>query len=283
MSSRVATESVAGRVSAVVTTRNSADTLGDCLESIRAQTYDDVELVVVDNQSTDVTREIADRFADVVLDAGPERSAQRNHGVEASSGEYVLIVDSDMILLPRVVAQCVALAVSEQAVAIVVPERSIGDGFLARAKALERSCYLGDAAIEAARFFAREAFDRYGGYDERLTGPEDWDLPARMRARERSARVEEMILHQEGNLRLRPLLRKKFYYGKSAYRYAQRHPELARKQLTPFRGAFVRNWRLLARRPVLSAAMLGMKAAELGAGGLGMLSEAIDRPDRASR
>ena len=282
MMGRVEMQSVAGRVSVVVTTRNSADTLGDCLKSIRAQSYDDVELVVVDNGSTDGTKEIAGAFADLLLAAGRERSAQRNRGVEASSGQYVLIIDSDMILLPQVVAQCVALAASGDVAAIVVPEQSIGDGFLARAKALERTCYLGDDTIEAARFFSREAFDRYGGYDESLTGPEDWDLPARMRGRERTGRIEEMILHQEGELRLLPLLSKKFYYGKSAYRYARRHPELARRQLTPFRGSFGRNWRLLARRPVLSAAMLGMKAAELGAGGLGMLSEAIARPDRAS-
>jgi glycosyltransferase involved in cell wall biosynthesis len=274
----MADDLVTGRVSAVVTTRNSADTLADCLASIRRQSHEDVELVVVDNASTDDTKRVAERFADVVLDAGPERSAQRNRGVAASSGEYVLVVDADMILGPDVVAQCVAVAREEGAVAIVIPERSIGSGFWARAKALERSCYLGDASIEAPRFFTREVFDRYGGYDEELTGPEDWDLPARMRERERGGRIEELILHQEGNLRLLPLLRKKYYYGKSAYRYARRHPELARRQFVPLRGAFVRNWRTLARQPALSLAMLGMKGAELAAGGLGMLSAAVDRP-----
>lgn len=272
-----------GRVSVVVTTRNSADTLGKCLGSIRMQTYEDVELIVVDNQSGDETKDIAGRFADLVLDAGPERSAQRNRGVAASSGEYVLIIDSDMLLLPNVVARCVAHARSEDAVAIVVPEESIGENFLARAKALERSCYLGDDSIEAARFFTRDAFDRYGGYDETITGGEDWDLPARMRGRERAGRVEEMILHLEGNLRLLPLLRKKYYYGKGVYHYAKRHPELARRQLTPLRRAFFRNWRALARQPLLSVVMLGMKVAELTAGGLGVLSEAVDRPNRPKR
>jgi glycosyltransferase involved in cell wall biosynthesis len=271
---------VTGRVSVVVTTRNSSGTLAACLASIRNQSYEDVELVVVDNQSTDDTKTIAGRFADVTLDAGPERSAQRNRGVESSTGEYLLIVDSDMILMPDVVAQCLEVARAEGATAVVVPERSVGTGFLARAKALERSCYLGDSSIEAARFFSRASFDRYGGYDETLTGTEDWDLPARMRGQERGGRIEEMIVHQEGELRLLPLLRKKYYYGKSAYRYARRHPELARGQFTPLRGAFVRHWRILAAQPVLSAAMVGMKSAELAAGALGMLSEALDRPKR---
>jgi glycosyltransferase involved in cell wall biosynthesis len=268
---------VAGRVSVVVTTRNSSDTLGDCLASIRAQNYDDVELVVVDNHSSDDTKEIAGRFADVVLDAGPERSAQRNRGASASSGEYLLIADSDMILTPEVVDQCVAVARAEDAVAIVVPERSVGAGLLARAKALERSCYLGDSSIEAPRFFTREVFDRYGGYDEAMTGPEDWDLPARMRSQESAGRIEAMILHQEGDLRLLALLRKKYYYGKSAYRYVKRHPAVARRQLSPLRGAFVRNWRLLADQPGLSAAMLAMKLAEFAAGALGMLHAAVGR------
>lgn len=269
-----------GLVSVVVTTRNSAETLEACLTSIHEQTYTSIELIVVDNGSTDSTPSIARRYADTFFEAGPERSAQRNRAVERATGEFVLIVDSDMVLTPEVVGACVAAARAEGVAAIVIPERSVGEGFWAACKALERSCYVGDETIEAARFYAREAYRRYGGYEEEFTGPEDWDLPARMRGRERMGRVDAEIVHLEGRLRLLDSMRKKYYYGKSLERYVRRHRALAGWQMIPVRPAFLRHRRRLARQPVLATAMLLMKAAEFSAAGAGLLTELIRRPRR---
>src|SRR5689334_15752829 len=76
-------------VTFVVPTKNAARTLAACLASVRAQEYDRVELVVVDNHSTDDTADIAHRYADRVDTLGPERSAQRNHGWRVANGEHV--------------------------------------------------------------------------------------------------------------------------------------------------------------------------------------------------
>lgn len=88
----------AGRVSVVVPTRNAERTLRACLESVRAQDHQDVQVVVVDNRSTDRTPEIARSLSDVVEQAGPERSAQRNRGIAVSTGDWVMWVDADMVL-----------------------------------------------------------------------------------------------------------------------------------------------------------------------------------------
>lgn len=270
-------------VSIIIPTRNSAATLERCLESVRAQTFEPIEIVVVDNFSTDGTKALAEQFAQVVVQAGPERSAQRNRGAADSTGDYVLMIDSDMELSPTVVAECVACAQRDGAVAVTIPERSIGEGLWTAAKALERSCYVGDDTIEAPRFFTREVFNRYGGYDEAITGVEDWDLPARMRGKEAFGRATAEILHLEGRIRLGALLRKKYYYGKGLAGYMRRHPKLARRQLVIVRPAFLRHWRRLGRRPLLTAAMLFMKTAEFAAGGLGALTEAVARPSRQRR
>ena len=118
---------VAPTVSVVVPTKNSALTLGRLLRSVRAQSFPAVELIVVDNHSNDDTISIAARYADRVVDHGPERSAQRNRGVALASGQYVFMVDSDMELTPGTVAACVATARESGAAAIVVPERTVGD------------------------------------------------------------------------------------------------------------------------------------------------------------
>ena len=261
------------KVSVIITTRNSAATLGRLLRSARTQTHAAHELIVVDNGSSDGSRDLACRHADLVIDAGPERSAQRNRGAAAASGDFLLIVDSDMILMPSVLESCVHTAEAEGAVAVVVPEATVGSGFLSRVRALERACYEGDATIEAARFFSADAYRRHGGYEETLTGPEDWDLPSRMlRAGARVGRANNtQILHDETGLRLGSHLRKKYYYGKSFGEYIRRNPSRAARQLTPLRPAFFRHRRRLARHPVLTTAMVCLKVAEFCSGAAGLV------------
>jgi glycosyltransferase involved in cell wall biosynthesis len=265
-------------VSVVVPTRNSARTLAACLESIRAQTHEPLELVVVDNASSDGSDQLATRWADIVLRGGPERSAQRNRGAGKSRGAFLFFVDSDMVLEPYVVAASMEV-VARGVDAVIIPEQSFGDGFWARCKTLERSCYVGDDSIEAARFFRRSVFEAVGGYDEDLDAMEDWDLHERVRQTDaRVGRVDALIWHDEGRLRLAPLAAKKFHYGRSFGRYLTKHPRLARRQAQPFRQAFVRNRRRLAADPVTATGMLVMKLSEGVAGGAGLVSARVRSP-----
>ena len=270
---------MAEKVSVIVPTRNSVRYLGPCLESIRAQTYPHAELIVVDNHSEDGTAELAQRHADVLVILGPERSTQRNEGARRASGAYLLFIDSDMVLQPEVVAQCLEVTKAGSFAGVIIPEESFGEGFWARCKAFERSFYLGDETIEAARFFPRSVFEAVGGFDERMpAGPEDWDLHQRVRARGEIGRTEAIIRHDEGSPSLRELMAKKYYYGKGIDAYRRRHPEAARRQLRFVRPAFLRGRSRLRRQPALAAGMLFMKGAEFAAGGAGLLSSRIRRP-----
>jgi glycosyltransferase involved in cell wall biosynthesis len=255
-----------GLVSVVVPTRNAARTLDACLRSVRSQTYARVELVVVDNHSSDATPEIAQRYADIFEACGPERSAQRNRGASISRGDYLLFVDADMTLDPHVVADCVKATHETGSPGVIIPELSIGEGFLARCRALERSCYLGDDSIEAARFFPRESFQESGGFDERLDAMEDWDLSIRI-ARGRSLpRTASQIEHDEGRLRIGPVLAKKYRYAGSSLRYIGKHGNRTLGQANlVFRPAFIRNWRRLLRHPLLTLGFLSLKGLEAGA------------------
>jgi glycosyltransferase involved in cell wall biosynthesis len=62
-------------VSVIIPTRNSGTTLANCLQSVKDQTYPNIELIVVDNFSTDNTQEIARTYTDHVYERGPERCA----------------------------------------------------------------------------------------------------------------------------------------------------------------------------------------------------------------
>lgn len=264
-------------VSVVVPTRNSAPHLRACLASIKAQTYAQLELIVVDNDSTDRTPEIARELADTVAVLGPERSAQRNEGARLSRGVHLLFIDSDMVLEPSVVEEAVALAA--EGAAVVIPEVSFGTGFWARCKALERSLYLGDETVEAARFYRHPDFEAVGGFDEEMpAGPEDWDLHERVKASGVPiARTEALIYHDEGRPTLGSLARTKLYYGHGMAAYIRKHPDLARQQLTLVRPAFLRNRRALAEDPLGAAGMVVMKTCEFAAGGVGLASERLRR------
>src|SRR3989344_2303125 len=99
------------KVSIVITTKNEEGFIGKCLESLKEQTYpqDKLEIIVVDNFSTDKTIKIAKKYTDNVFQTGPERSAQRNYGHQQAKGKYLLYLDADMVVSPKVITQCVAL------------------------------------------------------------------------------------------------------------------------------------------------------------------------------
>lgn len=252
------------KVSVVVPTRNSARSLERCLRSLRHQSGSRLELIVVDNCSTDATVAIARRFADVVVTAGPERSAQRNTGARASSGDILLFVDSDMVLEPGVTWELVDL-VTAGAAAVIVPERSFGEGFWARCKALEKLLVLGQPSIEAARGFPRAPFTAVGGYDERLTGFEDWDLADRVTALSATspARTRSVIWHDEARLMLRGTFAKKRYYGRWADQWMAAAPAQRRRR------SLVAALPLLLAQPVTAVGLMMMKSVETAGFALG--------------
>ena len=253
------------KISYVVPTKNSDRTLESCLASLRAQQGVEVEVIVIDNHSTDRTLEIANRLAHTVETFGPERSAQRNRGMALSTGDVVVFVDSDMTF-ERTVGSDIACAFERhpEIGAIIIPERSFGDGFFAQCRVLEKSLYVGDDAVEAPRAFRRDLIVALGGWDERLTAAEDWDLADRTRsAGIVVARVDSYIWHDEGHIKLANTFAKKRYYGRWIGEYLRTHQSDGQRKLA--RTALFSQPGTLARHPVLSGGMFLLKGVE-GAG-----------------
>ncbi len=272
------------RVSVVVTTRNESRNIGNCLDSIKAQTYpaDLLEIIVVDNQSTDDTKAIALRYTEFVFDRGPERSAQRNYGFSKATGELFMFLDADMILSAGVVARCVARMRGENLCALYIPEIVLGKGFFPAVRRFERSFYDG-TVIDCVRIFTREAFQAVDGFDETLTGPEDWDFDKLIRNHcpigvlseydfdlldayvstlpdadfvsrltgfeQRSGHNVPLLFHNEAAFNLWRYLTKKTYYGGSFAAYTAKwpadDPDIRRQLGMPYRffGVFLESGR----------------------------------------
>lgn len=168
-------------VSIVVTTRNEEKNIETCLESIKLQTYKKIEIIVVDNNSSDKTKEIAKQFTKKVFNKGPERSAQRNFGmIKCARGKYVMFIDADMILHPKLIENCVNFSKEKEAESLHIPEIVLGKKFFSKVRRFERSFYDG-TVIDGARFFLKKVFVEVGGFDESMSGPEDWDIDKKIK------------------------------------------------------------------------------------------------------
>ena len=268
-------------VSVIVPTRNNERTIEECLASVRRQTHPRVELIVVDNASHDVTWAVAERLADRVIAGGPERSAQRNIGIEAARGEWVLWLDSDMVLPPDTIERALATATAFGAAGVALPERTVGQGFWTACRALERECYLDAPLLHNPRLIRRDVLTADGGFALSMSGPEDADLRLRMRAA--GARIElapVLVDHDEGRLTLRSVMEKRYYYGRSLPAFAESHDGAVAEQGRAVARSYARSWRRLAGSPLHAVGMLGLRGLEAGAYVWGSRRGRRDRRDR---
>ena len=272
------------KVSVVVTTKNEEKNIENCLKSIQLQTWTNIEIIVVDNNSSDKTKELSRKYTEFVFDKGPERSAQRNHGlIDIATGVYGMFIDADMILTPNLIESCVNAFLSNEPIALHIEEIVLGKGKLARIRRFERSFYSG-TCIDGVRFFKLDDFKKIEGFDAALPpGPEDWDLDKRFKKMGKLTLVNSGpsveiwpldnfiqsrgttrprslagIFHNEDEQSLRRYLSKKSYYSGSMDAYQKKWPDDAdvSKQLGlmyRYFGVFVEHgrWRQIRSRPLL--------------------------------
>ena len=273
------------KLSVVIPTRNEADNIANCIRAFD-EVRDEVEIIVVDNSSTDDTKRIAADLGAKVLDKGPERSAQRNLGWRTATADWVVVLDADMILpqetIKEIFDSCASLTSGEDTAspfksgeadssslqkdaisAFWIPEVRTGSGLRVKARNFERSFYDG-TCIDALRLFHRSVLEKTGGYDENLiAGPEDWELDIRVLVTgAKCAVLKNHLIHNEKKLTLKRMLEKKAYYSKSMAAYQAKwpnHPALKKQFGFGYRffGVFVENgkWKRLLRHPILAAVM----------------------------
>lgn len=255
-------------LSVVIPTKNESSNLPNSLRAFDG-VRDRVELIVVDNASTDDTRAIAKEFGAILLEKGPERSAQRNLGWRTASAPWVIVLDADMILPRETIDEILSVIGASSSddrsspQAYWIPEIRTGSGLRTKARNFERSFYDG-TCIDALRLFRKSILETTGGYDEELiAGPEDWELDLRVLATGVKCEVlSKPLIHNEKKLSLAKMLAKKAYYTQSMAAYRAKwagHPALKKQLGFSYRyfGVFVERgkWKKLLEHPVLAAVM----------------------------
>lgn len=111
-------------VSVNIATYNSAKTLSKCLDSIKNQTYKNIEIIVMDSYSKDRTQDIAASYGARIVFA-PNLATARKVGADESTGNYIFIVDSDQVLDTNVIEECVKACEDEGYDGVTLFEKSL--------------------------------------------------------------------------------------------------------------------------------------------------------------
>ena len=179
------------RVSVITPTFNCATFLDRAIQSVVDQTYNDYEIIVVDDGSTDETPELIERWQGKVIclsqsNAGP--SAARNLGIARSQGEFIAYLDADDMWYPGKLEQQVAFLDRHQECGLVHSDLHIIDEqdrlimkewHLSRRNAAVRGHCLRElvngCAIQVPTVLERRScHDRAGGFDSRFRQSEDY-------------------------------------------------------------------------------------------------------------
>ncbi len=174
-------------VSCIIPCYNYKLYLGQCLESVLQQSYKNIEIIVVDDCSTDNPKEITDMYPSVKYirhEKNKGLSGTRNTGIEASHGEYIFCLDSDDWIDKDLVDLSMQWFEAKKADIVGVWQQEFGD----RAEVHHfhpnpvHTDFLNGNKINCSSMFKRQVYDvmkeKYGfGYDERLKkGYEDWQF-----------------------------------------------------------------------------------------------------------
>ncbi|MGQ9918938.1 MAG: glycosyltransferase [Bryobacteraceae bacterium] len=173
----------APRVAVVVTCFNLGEYVAEALASVKAQTLDDVETVVVDDGSRDAfTVARLDALAadgwQVIRTENRGLPAARNLGIRETRAEYVCCLDADDRLRPLYLQKAVAALQANERAGFVSCFYELFDGsegrYCYRKPGLPRMLARNEAVC--ASVFRREAWAEAGGYCESLPAMQDWDL-----------------------------------------------------------------------------------------------------------
>jgi hypothetical protein len=266
----------------VIAAYNEERNLPRLLASLRANDVAPEAVTVVDKGSSDRTGAIAREFGARLLVGGRNSSEQRNIGADATCRPFLAFLDADMELVPGQVAEWTRLL--EGAACLTIPEVSMAVDRLGRARSLERRFIGANPDIESARIFAREVFERAGGYRVDLYGCEDWVLSDAVVGSYASARATQALLHHEGVLSTPQIFGKYRRYGRGYFALLLENRRRFVRHARPLRSEMLSAIVAAGRRnPGLLLSWLQFRTITYAGGIVGFLEAAVLRAARRGR
>jgi glycosyltransferase involved in cell wall biosynthesis len=233
-------------VTAIITTHNRLGLLKRAIESVYAQTYKNMELIVVDDASTDGTddycRTLPLRYIHIPKMESKGGNHARNLGIKAAKGEYVAFLDDDDYWLPEKIEKQVALIESKDCELVHCGRRLelvSRDGEVTYCDRLPNPLHYGDmhkkilltvCTVTTNILAKRQALIDVGLFDENLRFWQDYALTIRMAQRKPFYFVNEPLSVYRVDTKDKNRLTNKYEEWKEAVRYIhQKHAALYAK------------------------------------------------------
>lgn len=200
---------IKGLVSVVIPNYNYAHYLSEAIDSVLAQTYSDIEIIVVDDGSRDSSRDVMVAYGEritAIFQQNQGVSAARNNGAAAGSGQYIAFLDADDAWLPTKIEKQISRSTADPSLGLVhvgVDEVDADGNLLLKrlegsdGEALEDLLMLGRKGVlggGSGLMVPRKIFDEIGGFDPRLSTSADYDFFVQVASRYKVGFVSEILL-----------------------------------------------------------------------------------------
>lgn len=172
------------QISICIPCYNQEQYIGECLDSILAQTFDDYEIIVVDDGSTDGSAAIVQKYADrcpvlrLIKQKNQGVVSARNNAISAACGQYIYPLDADDKLAPDCLEKLYQVMSSGKVDVVYSLAERFGEetGILPVDFPSVWNMCLGNQVTSAA-LFRKSDWEKYGGYDPHMNaGWEDWEF-----------------------------------------------------------------------------------------------------------
>lgn len=181
-------------VSVIIPTYNRAQYISETIESVLAQTYSNLEIIVIDDGSIDNTKEVISKYISkikYVRQPNSERGAARNHGLRLAKGEFIAFLDSDDLWLPDKIEKDLKFFADNPAVGVICTNALQIDADSNQVKILEARGHSGKVTekllgnnfvLMATHLIRTNLIRSINGFREEreLAGSEDWEMWVRL-------------------------------------------------------------------------------------------------------
>lgn len=199
-------------MSAIIPVHNGVSFVAEAIESVLAQSHPVHECIVVDDGSTDSTRDVLARFGSRIRTLSQRNrgvAAARNHGAREATGSLLAFLDADDIWLPTKIARQVEMMRNDPGLTLSYTGMNRVDSDLTllsyqpcppSESALRNALLLDESCVAVAQtgLIRKEIFWAVGGFDEQLSTSADTDLVCRVALKYKVSGIDQpLVLYRQ--------------------------------------------------------------------------------------